>query len=585
MNRTKKLSSKELLSLSAQMDDACDRDDYDEIKALCECLEASSSDDELEQAQVFYVAGTGYNHLLSRKGASWFDDSTANATLNFRKSLASIKKAFRESFLQLNDHSIARLEQLKDLQSRVTTNYANELDYQGRSLEALKLYDEAIELTDNVHAHLGKGKTLIRLASLLFDDGHRLFHYRQAYQSLSTVYQRIAEFESPQKEMILNDRWCTGFIEWVENELSQSCDVEASLDELPGGQFDTRKERDYFNWCMKKRLFLNDLNDISTSEVVNQDIIGLASFSRSINEALEMSEKLVFHSHFDEIKNDYAYARYLLYVGESFPLFGEHFFNSTSQRVDSLDYSIDNLKAQHLRTTFKIVYSIFDKISFFLYQFFELGPVKNVNQVSFRDVWFPDRNMAAKHIPRQLFADSQNPYFKALYFLSRDIRQSKKDKSKDLSYWLDPDTARLADIRNAMEHRSFKLVDQVCYVPAKKDAVAEAAVSKLKAEHRKLERELKDWLNEVGASKEHQKDLDAQLSLEKRIQDIEKKLDEKERLSKYQLIVGVEEFESLTIKLTQMARCAIIYLSLAVEFEEQNKDDDGIAFPATVPYK
>lgn len=585
MDRTEKLTPKDLLSLSAQMDDACDRDDHEEIRALCERLEASSSDDGFEQAQVFYVAGTGYNHLLSRKGISWFDDSTANATLNFRKSLAVITKTFRESFMQLNDYSVAQLEQLKDLQSRVTTNYANELDYQGRSLEALKLYDQAIDLTDNVHAHLGKGKALIQLASFLFDDGHRVFHYRQAYQSLSTAYLRIDEFESPQKEMISNDRWCTGFIEWIENELSESCDINASLDDLPGGQFNTRKEHDYFNWCMKKRLFLNDLNDISTSEVVNQDIIALASFSRSINETLETSEELVFHSHFDEIKNDYTYARYLLYVGESFPLYGEHFFNSTSQRVDSLDYSIDNLKAQHLRTAFKIVYSIFDKISFFLYQFFELGPVKNVNQVSFRDVWFPDKNMAAKHIPRQLFADSQNPYFKALYFLSRDIRQSKKDKSKDLSYWLDPDTARLADIRNAMEHRSFKLVDQVYYAPAKKNLVTEAAVERLKAEHRMLERELKDWLKEVGASKEHQKDLDVKLSLEKRIQDVGKKLDEKERLSKYQLIVGIEEFESLTVKLTQMARCAIIYLSLAVEFEERNRDDISITMPATVPYK
>lgn len=136
-----------------------------------------------------------------------------------------------------------------------------------------------------------------------------------------------------------------------------------------------------------------------------------------------------------------------------------------------------------------------------------------------------------------------------------------------------------------MEHRSFKLVDQVYYAPAKKNLVTEAAVERLKAEHRMLERELKDWLKEVGASKEHQKDLDVKLSLEKRIQDVGKKLDEKERLSKYQLIVGIEEFESLTVKLTQMARCAIIYLSLAVEFEERNRDDISITMPATVPYK
>lgn len=585
MNRTERITSKDLLNLSAHMDDACDRDDRDEIKALCERLEASFSDDGIEQAQIFYVAGTGHNHLISRKGTPWFDDSTANATLNFRKSLATITKIFREAFMQTNDYSVAQLEQLKDLQSRVTTNYANELDYQGRSLEALQLYDQAIALNDNVHAHLGKGKTLIRLANSLFDDGHRLFHYRQAYQSLSTAYRRIDEFQSPQKEMILNDQWCTGFIDWVENELSQSCDINASLDELPGGTFDTRKERDYFNWCMEKRLFLNDLNDISTSEVVNQDIIGLASFSRSINEALTTSEELVFHSHFDEIKNDYTYARYLLYVGESFPLFNEHFFNSTYPRVDSLDYSIDNLKAQHLRTTFKTVYSIFDKISFFLYQFFELGPVKNMSQVSFRDVWFPDRNKAAKRIPRQLFTDSQNPYFKALYFLSRDIRQSNKDKSKDLSYWLDPDTARLADIRNAMEHRSFKLVDQVCYAPVKKDPITEAAIEQLKAEHRKLERELEDLPKDIAASAENQNDLGPKVSLEKRIQNIEKRLDEKERLSKYQLTVGIEEFQSLTIKLTQMARCAIIYLSLAVEFEERNREDAGITLPSNVPYK
>jgi len=585
MDRTTTLTSGELRNLSEQMDEACDKDNNDEITKLCERLEASSSDDGFEQALIFYIAGTGYNHLITRKDMSWFDDSTAKATLNFRKSLAVIKKSFRESILQMNKYSIAELDRLKDLQSKVMTNYANELDYQGRSLEALKLYDQAIELTDNVHAHLGKGRALIGLASSIFDDGHRIFHYRQAYKSMSLAYMRINEFVASQRDMILGDHLHADFIDWVENKLSQYCDINASLDELSGGKFNTRKERDYFSWCLKNKFFLNDLNDISTSEVANQDIVGLASFSRPINEALEGSEELAFHSHFDEIKNDFAYARYLLYVGESFPLFGEHFFNSTSQRVDSLDYSIDNLKAQHLRTAFKILYSIFDKISFFLYQFFKLGPIKKANQVTFRDVWFPDRNSVKKRIPRDLFATSKNPYFKALYFLSRDIRQSKRDKSVDLSYWLDPDTARLADMRNAMEHRSFKLVDRICYIPATQNRRTEHIVATLKTERDELKRELEAWLREVGAKKEQQKELAAKLTLEKRIRDIEDKLEEKERLSNYELTIGIEEFESLTLKLTQMARCAIIYLSLAIEFEEQNRDDVGLSVPSVVPYK
>ncbi|WP_323808539.1 LA2681 family HEPN domain-containing protein [Klebsiella pneumoniae] len=49
----------------------------------------------------------------------------------------------------------------------------------------------------------------------------------------------------------------------------------------------------------------------------------------------------------------------------------------------------------------------------------------------------------------------------ALFYILKDIR--KVGDSDSVTKWLDPDAVAFADIRNAMEHRSLKIVDDFGY--------------------------------------------------------------------------------------------------------------------------
>jgi hypothetical protein len=466
------------------------------------------------------------------------------------------------------------------LTTTLLTNLANELDYQGRRLEALVYYEDPIN-SGNVHAVMSKARCIYRLAQGVYDDSHAFYLQRESVKCYQEALSRIDEFPPIQKQRIESDPFYEHFLNWFEGQEQQYGSDFPELSELKGGVFNTEKEVDYFAWSAKNRLFINELNGISVYEVVNHDVLTLPSFSARINTLLTAPEELSFHGHFDEMKTDYCYARYLAFMGSSMPLFGDHFFNSTFEHVDTLDYEINNLKTNHLKSCFRISYSIFDKISFFLQRFFQLDSIENDHRVDFKKVWFKPNN---KHL-KDIFKNSDNEYFRALFFISHEIRQGNRSTSDDddLSYWFDPDTQRLFKIRNAMEHRSFKLVDGMCYRHTNNDLTA-IEQHRMKLIDKKVEL---DSLQECQrASKRADNELEKKIDkLHSFISNLEQDLDEKERMSSYSVIVGVEEFETLTMKTLTLAKDALVYLSLAINHEESKKHQEGITMPKFVPKK
>jgi hypothetical protein len=86
---------------------------------------------------------------------------------------------------------------------------------------------------------------------------------------------------------------------------------------------------------------------------------------QKINDALSLKESLVFHSSFDELRNEYTYARYLVFQASEIKEESSHFYNKTYPRTDDTLHAIDNLKTSHMKSAFRILYSLFDKISYF----------------------------------------------------------------------------------------------------------------------------------------------------------------------------------------------------------------------------
>ncbi len=580
MNHKSEITAEYLHEKTASMDCLCDLNDFDGIIKLCEELDKYTHTSAFHRLHIYYTVGSGYSHVSERRGRSFDSKYSGLALLNFRKALAEVKAFARDSLREIPSDGM--MTAYYDMRSRLLTNLANELDIQGRRLEALAYYDDAIS-SGNVNALLSKASCIYKLAKSVYDCGHAYYFYRESAKFYREAFSRIDEFHPAHKQYIVDNPFYDHFLKWFEDQELQHGDDFPEINTIKVPASKSKKENDYLKWCAKNRLFINELNGISTSEVVNHDVLELPAFSARINPLLTTTEELSFHGHFDEMKTDYCYARYLAFSASSMSLFDEHFSNSTFEHVDTLDYEINNLKTNHLKSCFRISYSIFDKISFFLYHFFELDAVQNDRNADFRQIWFVDPKKSKTL--KSVFENSRNDYFKALYFISHEIRQGgeKVPTDEDLSYWFDPDTQRMFKIRNAMEHRAFKLADSL---GTQRMQYLHTDVAQHKIDLQHLQQEIKDFEHQLKSSPSNAAELTSILDMLKRRElKLMKDLEEKDRLSKYFLVLGVEEFESLTMKLLTLAKDALVYLSLAVHHEESMQPQTALTIPSVVPKK
>ncbi len=583
MNPKAEITTTVLQEKAALMDYLCDLNDFEGILKLCDDLDKYTHASSFYRLHIYYTIGSGYSHVSARRDKSFDSKSSGLALLNFRKALAEVKTFARDSFRSVPSDEM--MVAFYDMRSRLLTNLANELDHQGRRLEALAYYDNAIS-SGNVNAVLSKARCTNRLARTVYDPGHAFHLLRESAKLYREAIFRIDEFHPSQKQSIADDKSYADFLKWFDGQELRHGIGFPDLSTLKGTRQKTKEHRNYLLWCAENRLFINELNGISTSEVVNHDVLTLPAFSARINTLLTHSEELSFHGHFDELKIDYCYARYLAFSASSMSLFDEHFFNATFQHVDTLDYEINNLKTNNLKSCFRISYSIFDKIAFFLHRFFDLDGIKNDKNVDFKQVWFkPQNNNKPKQL-KDIFNGSNNDYFKALYFISHEIRQSggpKVSPTDDPSYWFDPDTERMFKIRNAMEHRAFKLVDALGISRLQQRDIE---VAQHENDLLRIQKEIADLECHLQTTPSNAAELAVVFDkLKVREFTLRKDLDEKERLSTYFLALGVEEFESLTMKLLTLAKDALVYLSLAVHHEESMQPQTALTIPSVVPKK
>jgi hypothetical protein len=101
-----------------------------------------------------------------------------------------------------------------------------------------------------------------------------------------------------------------------------------------------------------------------------------------------------------------------------------------------------------LKISLRTAYSIFDKIGQFINYYFECG--RDVDNLDFSDVWLTEQygnELSEK------FQGRKNLPLRGLYWLSKDF----KEKELYIEGSLDNSGYKLADLRNALEHRYVKL--------------------------------------------------------------------------------------------------------------------------------
>jgi tetratricopeptide (TPR) repeat protein len=260
-----------------------------------------------------------------------------------------------------------------------------------------------------------------------------------------------------------------------------------------------KNERHYRRWCLEKRLFLNYLNDMTEQPCAGGDNVILPSLTRPVGEGLH------FEGLYNQLKQEFISSRYLYFQATTST--EVHFSDKRVVLYNTLDHPSYSLAVEKVKAAYRVSYSIFDKVAFFLNSYLELGIDEKL--VTFRTFWYRDRQK--KRGLRPEFETRRNWPLRGLFWLSKDLFED----TAGFREAIEPDGQELKSIRDHIEHKYLKV----------------------------LEFGLPPFMREPF----------------------------RDRLA---FAIPRQELYNKTIRLLQMARSALIYLSVAVHWEERQRDTE-----------
>jgi hypothetical protein len=319
---------------------------------------------------------------------------------------------------------------------QILTNLANVLDMVGRFIEARAIYSEALVIEPEFWMARGnRAVAAFHYARALFDSGHQRVFALRAHGDLVATLANIGQH----REWGDAEHLFRYFTEWAAT-IGRSGDLQALAEHYEPANYPlgrSKDERAYRAWCLRNRLFLNPLNDLEDQAIAARDILNLPTFTTSLD------EPPVVVGFFNQLKQEYASARWLYYAGAH--SHRPHFSDRAVLLHNTLDYPSYGLAVEQVKLAFRMAYSLFDKIAFFLNHYLRLGIPER--QVSFRSIWRPSANGPI----RDVFERSENWPLRGLYWLSKDFFEPEMRDSTD------PDARALSAVRNHLEHKYLKV--------------------------------------------------------------------------------------------------------------------------------
>lgn len=421
--------SKKVKELSEQFDNTTTCRNYEELERLLSEAENELCNENIaSQARVYYSMETVYSDFAQFKCVS-NEKSIEKQLYYFRKSI---------SLIEIDEYSEKKYEPyILGFKRLLYTNYANVLDRCGRKITAVENYKKALSIDSNFGMALGNlGRVYQHYGMLEYDDGHRDLFYYFAYHYLNKAIKCNDPNTHNDAKKCFEATMKVYDPEYVENVLTSKLSFKQYV-------YDNPKELAYRKWCLQNNLFLNTLNDLSVAELCFAgDVIQLPDMIVGID------DKPIFHGMFSQLKQEYIYARYIYYStlnsGDE-----PHFADKETYIKAHTDYAQYSIRLEKLKTSFKTLYGMFDKIAFFLEHYFDLG-IKE-RDINFRLIWqdsagFGKRKYQYKHTldPNQNFALS------SLYWISKDFFEKFEDSPN-------PELKRIKDIRDSLEHKYVKI--------------------------------------------------------------------------------------------------------------------------------
>lgn len=265
--------------------------DIDQLDALLDEIESVLSDvDVASQARLYYSIGTIYSDFAKAKGIS-YEESLKKQLYCFRKSIDIVENVefFRKEYGPY----------VKGFKCSLYINYANTLSSCGRKIEAVAQYKKAININPSFGMAFGNlGRVYRDYGVMDYDDGHQHYFHHFAYSLL----QNAIECKDPNRHEEAKE-----YFKKIASAYSPRYVEEFLLKDLviPKFQCEDVAERLYREWGVENNLFLNTLNDLPPVELCfATDVLQLPSMIVSID------AKPIFHGMFNQIKQEYIYARY-----------------------------------------------------------------------------------------------------------------------------------------------------------------------------------------------------------------------------------------------------------------------------------
>ncbi len=319
------------------------------------------------------------------------------------------------------------------LKCKILTNLGNALSQNGRVVDALKCWDEVIAWDHEFGmAHGNRGYELARYAACVHDAGHKALLLAEAHKGLKRALDLPLEGRGQQVfGQMLNRIEADVPRGWLEK---SAASMRCQLGRSPA-------ERAYREWCLKKGLFLNDLNDIGPHPVAAADVLMLPGITVPLGEPPRLQ------GFFNQMKQEFASARYFYYEGTTSRR--PHFSDRWVKLANTLDYPVLSLAAEKVRMAFRSAYSLLDKVAFFLNSYLGIGLPER--SVSFKSLWY-EGSGTEKQLRRDLNRN-QNFLLRALFSLSKDLYERKPGFEEAT----EPEARIIADLRNHLEHKYLKL--------------------------------------------------------------------------------------------------------------------------------
>lgn len=350
-----------------------------------------------------------------------------------------------ELFRALHHEGFSALSKVRRCQ--ILTNLGLMFNDVGRFIEAIELWDAALSLLPTFGMALGSRGTGFKYYGLASADGYdREILLLTAHRAFAATTKRVLWDGHYPPEV--RQFFASGASEIAEHLDLDAIAADYRPEEPSLGR--SRREQSYRRWALRHRLFINPLNDCGADPVAASDHLMLPP----LTVGLETSGPPPVIGLFNQMKQEYAFARLLLYEGTQDD--GLHFADRRVQLSDTLDYPSYSISAEKTRTAFRLAYSLLDKVGYFINAYWALGTENH--RVGFRSVWYAQGDSSLGL--HTAFQDYENWPLHGLFWLSKDLFDDKFQRVTN------PDAREIFIIRNHLEHKYLQLHEMIVGEPA-----------------------------------------------------------------------------------------------------------------------